>query len=449
MNLPKEYTDAMKELLGEEFDAYLESFSDKRIYGLRVNRLKISTEEFLKIAPFPLTPIPWIENGFFYEEDVKPAKHPYYFAGLYYLQEPSAMTPANLLPVREGDFVLDLCAAPGGKSTELAAKLAGTGLLVSNDVSASRAKALLKNIELSGVTNALITSESSSTLLGFFDGFFDKVLIDAPCSGEGMFRKDSKLIKAWEKNGPDYYGAIQREIILDGADMLKPGGYMMYSTCTFSKYEDEETIAYLLANRPEMKPVEMSGYVGFCHGFDGMETCIRIFPHRMNGEGHFLALLKKDGESGPVMRIKTIGREPKLAGELTDFLKFVSLPIEPSCISMVGERAYLLPEGIPDYKKLHILRAGLLLGEVKKNRFEPSQAFAMALRKEEFAQTIDLSCDDANVMKYLKGETIEVAESDAVNQGWNLVCVDGFPLGWGKLTGSTLKNKYHAGWRWQ
>lgn len=449
MNLPKEYTDAMKELLGEEFDAYLESFCDKRIYGLRVNQLKISAEEFLKIAPFPLTPIPWIENGFFYEEDVKPAKHPYYFAGLYYLQEPSAMTPANLLPVREGDFVLDMCAAPGGKSTELAAKLAGTGLLVSNDVSASRAKALLKNIELFGVENALITSEASSTLRGLFDGFFDKVLIDAPCSGEGMFRKDSKLIKAWEKNGPDYYGAIQREIILDGADMLKPGGYMMYSTCTFSKYEDEETIAYLLANRPEMKLVDASGYEGFCRGFDGMEKCIRIFPHRMKGEGHFLALLQKEGESGTFMRAKPTGREPKLAGELTDFLKLVSKPIEPSCIRMVGERAYLLPDGIPDYNKLHILRAGLLLGEVKKNRFEPSQAFAMALRREEFAQTIDLSCDDANVMKYLKGETIEVSMADDVNQGWNLVCVDGFPLGWGKLTGSTLKNKYHAGWRWQ
>lgn len=449
MNLPKEYTDAMKELLGEEFDAYLESFCDKRIYGLRVNRLKISTEEFLKIAPFALTPIPWIDNGFFYEEDAKPAKHPYYFAGLYYLQEPSAMTPANLLPVQEGDFVLDMCAAPGGKSTELAAKLAGTGLLVSNDVSASRAKALLKNIELFGVTNALITSEDSLALRGLFDGFFDKVLIDAPCSGEGMFRKDSKLIKAWEKNGPAYYGAIQREIILDGADMLKPGGSMMYSTCTFSKYEDEETITYLLENRPEMKLVAASGYEGFCHGFDGMEECIRIFPHRMKGEGHFLALLKKDGESGMVTRTKPAGREQKLDKELTDFLKLVSLPIEPCCIRMVGERAYLLTDSMPDYYKLHILRAGLLLGEVKKNRFEPSQALAMALKKDEFAQTIDLSCDDVNVMKYLKGETLELSGADAEKQGWNLVCVDGFPLGWGKLTGSTLKNKYHAGWRWQ
>lgn len=448
MNLPKEYTDAMKELLGDEFDAYIESFGDKRIYGLRVNNLKISTEDFLKISPFKLTPIPWIENGFFYDEEEKPAKHPYYFAGLYYLQEPSAMTPANLLPVKEGDYILDMCAAPGGKSTELAAKLMGTGLLVSNDVSASRAKALLKNLELFGVENALITSEDTSTLRDSFLGFFDKILIDAPCSGEGMFRKDSKLIKAWEKNGPHVYGAIQREIVLDGADLLKPGGYMMYSTCTFSKHEDEETIGYLLNNRPDMKVVKASDYEGFSHGFDGMEECIRIFPHKMKGEGHFLTLLQKSGDVQERLQTDLTDGKKKLAGELLEFLGQVLKPVEPSRIHMVGERAYLLPEGMPDYERLHILRAGLLLGEVKKNRFEPSQALAMALKKDEFAQSIDLSCDDLNVIKYLKGETIEVEES-AAKQGWNLVCVDGFPLGWGKLTGSTLKNKYHAGWRWQ
>lgn len=449
MNLPKEYTDAMKELLGGEFEAYLDSFNDKRIYGLRVNNLKISTEDFLRIAPFKLTPIPWIANGFFYEEEEKPAKHPYYFAGLYYLQEPSAMTPANLLPVKEGDFVLDMCAAPGGKSTELAAKLGGTGLLVSNDVSASRAKALLKNLELFGVENALITSEETGTLRDTFGEFFDKILIDAPCSGEGMFRKDGKLIKAWEKNGPEFYGAIQREIILDGADLLKPGGYMMYSTCTFSRHEDEETVAYLLANRPEMKVVKASDYEGFSRGFDGMTDCIRIFPHKMKGEGHFLTLLQKSGSVEERSKITDLGDgKKKIAGELADFLEDVLKPVDTSKIRMVGERAYLLPQGMPDYEKLHILRAGLLLGEVKKNRFEPSQALAMALKKDEFTRCVDLSRDDPNVIKYLKGETIEI-EGSTAKQGWNLICVDGFPLGWGKLTGSTLKNKYHAGWRWQ
>ena len=238
MNLPEKYTESMKMMLGDEYDSYIESFNDKRLYGLRVNNLKISTEDFLKICPFKLEPVPWIENGFYYSEDDKPAKHPYYFAGLYYIQEPSAMTPANVLPIEEGDVVFDMCAAPGGKSTELAARLNKTGLLITNDISNSRAKALLKNVEVFGVPNLCVLNEDPVGIASRFSGFFDKVLIDAPCSGEGMFRKDNKLIKAWEKNGPEFYSQIQRNIILAGADMLKPGGKLLYSTCTFSKLED-------------------------------------------------------------------------------------------------------------------------------------------------------------------------------------------------------------------
>ena len=219
MNLPEKYTESMKSLLGDEYDSYIESFNDKRLYGLRVNNLKISTEDFLKICPFKLEPIPWIENGFYYSEEDKPAKHPYYFAGLYYIQEPSAMTPANVLPIEDGDIIFDMCAAPGGKSTELAAKLNKTGLLITNDISNSRAKALLKNVEVFGVPNLCVLNEDPVGIASRFSGFFDKVLIDAPCSGEGMFRKDNKLIKAWEKNGPEFYSQIQRNIILAGADM--------------------------------------------------------------------------------------------------------------------------------------------------------------------------------------------------------------------------------------
>lgn len=449
MNLPKKYLDSMKELLGEELDAYLESFNDSRLYGLRVNNLKISTEDFLKISPFKLTPIPWIENGFFYSEEEKPAKHPYYYAGLYYLQEPSAMTPANLLPVCEGDKILDMCAAPGGKSTELLAKLKNTGLLVSNDISASRAKALLKNIELFGPRDVMVINEDPAKLVDIYPAFFDKILIDAPCSGEGMFRKDNKLIKAWEKNGPDFYGEIQRNIVLYGADMLKPGGYMMYSTCTFSKHEDEDTIQYLLENRPEMSVVKASDYEGFTKGFDGFSDCIRIFPHKMPGEGHFLALLKKSEDAKEVYYRPMEFKKAKLADELEEFLSMITMPIDKNRIQMVEDRAYLIPELANDYKQVRKLRAGLLLGEVKKNRFEPSQALAMALRMEEFSQVINLSCEDVNVIKYLKGETLDIEESLGVSEGWNLVCVDGYPLGWGKLTKGTLKNKYHAGWRWQ
>lgn len=449
MNLPEKYTSAMKVLLGNEYDDYIKSFDDTRLYGLRVNNLKISTEDFLKISPFKLTPIPWIDNGFYYSEEDKPGKHPYYYAGLYYLQEPSAMTPANLLPVEEGDKILDMCAAPGGKSTELLAKLNNTGLLMSNDISASRAKALLKNIELFGSRNVCVINEDPKKLVNLYEGFFDKILIDAPCSGEGMFRKDNKLIKAWEKNGPEFYGAIQREIILYGADMLKPGGYLMYSTCTFSKFEDEESIKYLLENRPDMELVSASDYEGFSQGFDGMDKCIRIFPHKMKGEGHFLTLLKKKSDAKATYYREVEGANLKLAEELKSFLEMISMDIDSAMIKMVDERAYLVPKLASDYQSVRKLRCGLLLGEVKKNRFEPSQALAMALKKEEFSQVIDMSLDDINVIKYLKGETIEIDSMESTKSGWHLICVDGFPLGWGKLTGTTLKNKYHLGWRWQ
>lgn len=447
MNLPEQYINKMKELLGDEFDAYIESFHAQRVYGLRVNTQKISVEDFLKISPFKLTPVPWIPNGFYYSEDEKPAKHPYYYAGLYYLQEPSAMTPACELPVVPGDCVLDMCAAPGGKSTELGAKLKGEGILISNDISSSRAKALLKNIELFGLKNAFVVNEDPKNMADLYESFFDKILIDAPCSGEGMFRKDNKLIKAWEKNGPEFYGEIQRDIVLYGADMLKPGGIMLYSTCTFSKHEDEDSIKYLIENRPEMELIEPSfWYEGFGHGLDGMDKCIRIWPHKMDGEGHFIAMLRKSEDA--VMRSYS-ELEPsadKLAPELTDFLKDVSMPYELTNIHMFENRAYLIPGMAGEYKKLRKLRAGLLLGEVKKNRFEPSQAFAMALRMEEYRNVINLKADDPAVIKYLKGETLDIEEK---GNGWRLVCVDGYPLGWGKLTAGTLKNKYHAGWRWQ
>lgn len=449
MNLPSEYLNTMKEMLGEEFDSYLASFNDKRLYGLRVNTLKISVEEFLKISPFQLKPIPWIENGFYYEEDEKPAKHPYYFAGLYYLQEPSAMTPANLLPVTPGDKVLDMCAAPGGKSTELGAKLQGEGLLITNDISNSRAKALLKNVELFGLSNAFVVNEDPKKLVNLYPEFFDKILVDAPCSGEGMFRKDNKLIKAWEKNGPSFYSQIQREIILYAADMLKPGGMLMYSTCTFSKLEDEGTVEYLLENRKEMKLVHASDYEGFSHGFEGYDNALRIWPHKMEGEGHFMALFEKSSE-GSTTYYKDIPEEKtRLPQELEDFLEDVTMEIDRSEIHMWEERAYVIPKEASDYKNVRKLRAGLLLGEVKKNRFEPSQAFAMALKMQEYKAVINLKATDENVIKYLKGETIEVDDSDLYrNKGWQLVCVDGYPLGWGKLLDGTLKNKYHSGWRW-
>ncbi|MBU5470320.1 RsmB/NOP family class I SAM-dependent RNA methyltransferase [Falcatimonas sp. MSJ-15] len=458
MNLPKQFTDSMKVLLKDEYEDYIKSFEEPRIYGLRVNTSKISVEDFLKISPFKLRQIPWIENGFFYSEDDRPAKHPYYFAGLYYLQEPSAMTPANLLPVTPGERVLDLCAAPGGKSTELAAKLAGEGLLVSNDISATRAKALLKNLELFGISNMAVVCEMPQKLAEYFPEYFDKILIDAPCSGEGMFRKDNKLIKAWLSNGPEFYSNLQKTIVTEAVKMLKPGGLMIYSTCTFSMCEDEQQIQYILDQCPEMSVVPLEKKEGFCDGMyelagTSKETkgCVRLFPHKIEGEGHFVALLKKDGELKEDLNGKRLeSNVKKVPEEITEFLKHIYRDYNMDELQIFDTRAYIVPKELGSLKGLKYLRTGLLLGEIKKNRFEPSQALAMSLKMNEFDSVIDLNVDDARVIKYLKGETIDVDDiQTARDSGWQLVCVDGCPLGFGKLVNGTLKNKYLSGWRWQ
>ncbi len=459
MRLPEEFEEKMKGLLKEEFSDYIACYDKPRYYGLRVNTDKISAEEFEKICPFAIRPVPWIKNGYYYDgEKDAPSKHPYYYAGLYYLQEPSAMTPASRIPIEPGDKVLDVCAAPGGKATELGARLKRDGILVANDLSSSRAKGLLKNIEVFGIGNVLVLSEEPGKLSGYFTEYFDKILIDAPCSGEGMFRKDRKMVKAWEEHGPEFFSNIQKSIILQAAHMLKPGGMLLYSTCTFDSRENEQVIEHLLDTFPEFRIVSMEGYEGFCKGRPEvtrskrpeLSDTVRIFPHRMEGEGHYLALLQKgqpsETESGTVCKDKR-GKK-RFSEGLWNFLEDVSVSFDPGRMDIKGERVYYMPKGLPDMRGIRFLRTGLFLGELKKNRFEPSQAFAMYLKKGEYAKTIDLSAKDERIFRYLKGETIHV--SDLVkdsDKGWYLICVDSYPLGWGKLLKGTLKNKYLPGWR--
>ena len=363
-------------------------YGKPRFYGLRVNTGKITAEEFERICPFPIHPVPWIGNGYYYDgESVTPSKHPYYYAGLYYLQEPSAMTPASRLPVEPGDKVLDVCAAPGGKATELGARLGREGLLVANDLSSSRAKGLLKNIEVFGIGNVLVLSEEPGKLCDHFPEYFDKILIDAPCSGEGMFRKDKKMVKAWEEHGPEFFSNIQRGIILKAARMLKPGGMLLYSTCTFDARENEQVIGHLLAACPEFCVMPMEGYEGFLEGRPdlsdpvcrGLKEPVRIGPHRMDGEGHYLALLKKKGTAGkPVPARERSGRgKEKLPEELKEFLEEVSVSFDSGRMDIRGERVYYMPQELPDVRGIRFLRTGLLLGELKKKRFEPSQALSL------------------------------------------------------------------------
>ena len=464
MNLPIEFEEKMQDLLGGEYNDYLKCYEEPRHYGLRVNTSKISIDRFLEIAPWPLRPIPWIENGFYYDgEKYQPAKHPYYFAGLYYLQEPSAMTPANRLPIEAGDRVLDVCAAPGGKATELGAKLNGSGVLIANDLSNSRARGLLKNIELFGIGNVLVLSEEPGKLVNYFPEYFDKILIDAPCSGEGMFRKDRKMVKAWEEHGPEFFVKIQRSIITQAAQMLKPGGMLLYSTCTFSPEEDEGSIAWFLQEHPDFHLVEVDDDKDLCgchcidHGHpewaDGnpeLTKTRRLWPHHLEGEGHFAAVLCRDKDSVPSGGRVTLATVPKLPAEMESFFQFldtegIHYPFDKKRLLVQNGYVQYIPEGMPELKGLHIMRSGWFLGELKKKRFEPSGAFARGLTPDVCDKVIAYPGDSEEVVRYLKCETLQVNPN--LKNGWYLICVDEFALGWGKVSNGTLKNKYPSGWR--
>lgn len=484
-DLPQSFLDSMKEILGEDYEAFLTGFDGQRQYGLRVNTLKMNLEEFERIAPFHLKKVPWISNGYFYNAEDVPAKHPFYSAGLYYLQEPSAMTPASRLKVQPGERVLDLCAAPGGKATELGAALQGEGLLVANDINTARAKALLRNLELFGISNSFVTNEPPHVLAERFPEFFHKIMVDAPCSGEGMFRKNPAVVDSWKEKGPEYFSKLQREIIVQAADMLLPDGMMFYSTCTFSPLENEKTITHLLKERPDMEVVPMEDYENFAEGLtsykdeafgESCKLCRRIWPHKMSGEGHFMALLhKKSGAEQEIKsdekaskkskkakkkqqtetlssvwweKCKSLSKEQKAAAE--DFFAHVNLAYDVGRIDVRGDNLYYLPEPQYDGRGLHFLRNGLFMGEFKKKRFEPSQPFALALRAQDFDQVLDFPADDERLQRYLRGETLDV--SDLINgekkrKGWQLVMAAGHPLGFGKLVNNNLKNKYPAGWR--
>ncbi|MCC8126558.1 MAG: RsmB/NOP family class I SAM-dependent RNA methyltransferase [Clostridiales bacterium] len=490
MGLPETYLTSMKALLGAEYDEWLSSMSEESHAGLRFNRSKIGPEDWQLSNPFPGERIPWTDNGVYYSPECRPALDPYYAAGLYYIQEPSAMLPAAVLRPEAGDYVLDLCAEPGGKSTELGACLYGTGgLLVSNDISHSRAKALLKNLEMAGITDLLVTSEAPEKLADTFGAIFDKILVDAPCSGEGMFRRDPELIRSWEERGPEYYVPIQREICKQAVRMLKPGGQLLYSTCTFERAEDEEIIEWLMQEEPSMEILAIPLFEGACGGF-GLDGVIRLFPHRIRGEGHFAALLKKrysagngghtGRESGIPRNVdrlhssqnatmscrqsdclsnlrKVHGRRSGTSGyremmEETDFAEWEShfpQPFPQNRIMIRERQVYLLPECFSPAWQLRYLRTGLLLGEWKKNRFEPSQAAAMAIRPGGYSQCLNLRREDERAVRYLKGETIELKEEENLPAGWILVCVDGFSLGWSKCSGGRCKNKYEVSWRRQ
>ena len=363
------------------------------------------------------------------------------------------MIAASLINTQPGEKNLDHCAAPGGKATELGSRIGEGGMLLANDISNSRAKALLRNLEIQGVGRLLVTSEDPEKLVTLYPAFFDKILLDAPCSGEGLFRKESSMLRYYSENGPEHYVPIQKKLIEQAYQMLAEGGEKQYSPCTISVKEKEEVIAGLQDAHPDMEVQEITpGHEGLAPGVsvNGRELsrCVHIFPQRMEGEGHFVALLKKQGESRKRQPSRLLETTKKLPKEAEEFLAGVRMDWKNGSFALVKDQLYFLPEGVCAAKGLRYLRTGLSLGTVKKNRFEPSQALAAYLKKEEYVSCLTIPKGDDRVMRYLKGETLSFFEVVFQwKKGCVLVCLYDFPLVWVKINIGTLKNKYYAGWR--
>ncbi len=486
MRLPEAFCEMIRGLLGEEAQSFFDCFERERYGGIRINTLKLPKDRAEGLVKaFGLTgAVAWCSTGFYFPENVRPAKSPYYHAGLFYIQEPSAMLPASVADIEPGMDVLDLCAAPGGKSTHVASLQKGKGILVSNDISASRCKALVRNLETFGVRNAIVTNELPERLATRFEGFFDRILIDAPCSGEGMFRKDPEAISKWEDHKPERCGQMQRELLYHAAKMLKQGGRIIYSTCTFEIAENEQMLAEFISRNPEFEFVGIEhGALGISRGIkldndDETASCGRIWPHRAMGEGHFVGIIERRKNENDITYADTTapekrGAKAKRIAEIELFEDFCDEVFEQGKyfadnlrLTRIQDRLYhVSAAGGLDCKAglditlklngLRIVRNGWYLGEFKRNRFEPSLAFAMGLDVREVKRRVTLKPEDVSLGTYLTGASFEIGYgsgtvcSDTAD-GNVLVCMDAgdmgvFSLGWGKKNGDMVKNKFpHA-----
>ncbi len=478
--LPEEFKDRIQKMLRDEREAFFASYERPSYKTLRLNPLKFD-EATGRDTGFPspdtteirealhLTErVAWEPLGYYYDEDaVLPGKHPYHEAGAYYIQEASAMAPVTYLDIHEGERILDLCAAPGGKSTQIAGYLKRSGLLVTNEIHPARAKILSENIERMGIENAIVTNETPGRLAEHFPGYFDKILVDAPCSGEGMFRKNPEAIDEWSPENVTMCAARQDEILEFADEMLRVGGRLVYSTCTFAEEEDEGTIKRFIEKYPEyhLLPVELKG--GMVNG--SLEQTVRLWPHKVKGEGHFLTVLVK-GEENFVQDDITAGGGTVIppcgllnslsAKEIALFLEFqeqhlyTDYAINNTTFLRFGDNLYALPLRSPSLKGLKVVRPGLHLGTFMKNRFEPAHALAHVLRMTDTVNCVNLPADGVEVRDYLNGQMLRIPADSGIDvrienpaAPWTLLCVDGYSLGWSKHVNGSFKNHYPKGLR--
>jgi len=450
MKLPNEYIESLKKVTNLNILKLEESFNHNAVAGVRFNHKKLpfkinekNIENFMKnydiFAKF--NQIPWCKEGFWIDENIKLGKNILHELGLYYLQEPSAMAPVEFLNVQPSDNVLDLCASPGGKSTQISSKLK-EGFLIANEIVPKRAKILYENVERLGCDNVIVTNHSPRELEIRFEKFFDKILVDAPCSGEGMFRKNSEAIFEWNKNSPMQCATRQKEIVKSAYKMLKPNGTMVYSTCTFSLEENEEVVKFLLDEFDDLEilPIDHKKY-NFEKGIDidkskRLLNCARLYPYNIFGEGHFFAVIhKKEGVSKECKKekLKNLNYNKQKINIFEDFItKHSNLKFNNFCL--MGE--YLYANSFIDIDKLKVLNAGLFLGEFKKNNFVPSMHLSRSLTEGKFYPKLNLNLIEAK--RYLEGLELNTNLKD----GWVLLTYNNFPISFGKCVDGKIKNHY-------
>lgn len=457
----------MARLLGDEYTAFAEALTLVPVHGLRVNTLKLSADEFRDISPFPLgAKVPWCDSAYSIlpapsrgnetTESSEPGKHAFHMAGLYYLQDPSAMSAAVLLNPQPGERVLDLAASPGGKATQIASLMHGKGLLVANEIKTKRLNHLVFNVERWGAGNVVVTNETPERLADHFGAWFDRVLVDAPCSGEGMFRKDMGARLAWSEEMVMDCAVRQVNILRVAAHLVRPGGALLYSTCTFAPEEDEAVVVKFLKDHLEFEVESLPQLPGFMPGrpdwvglgteANALHGAVRLFPHRVRGDGHFACLLKrKDGASKELEAFweheKVQPSDWKLWEAFREQTLELDFPAER--LRLQGDRLYYLPEEAPDMKGLRVAVPGICLGNLKKDRFEPAHPLAVFLRPGQARNELSLPANSSEMAAYFRGDSLP-AEGPP---GWILVTADGWPLGWGKRVQGRVKNHFPAGWQ--
>lgn len=429
----------MKSLLKDEYDDFKKALLEKPVKGLYLNRNKKNVERVLEEQYIEHHPI--VENGYLYDENYHPGRSAYFLAGLYYIQEPSAMLVADALPIEPDDFVLDMCAAPGGKSCEIASRLTGEGVLIANDIEASRARILSENIERFGLDNTIVTNVDPMCFTKQFQEAFDKIVLDAPCSGEGMFRKLEQAVDTWSEDKVLECAHIQKNLLKGAYDMLKQGGMVIYSTCTYS-YEENEAMVHYAVDELGFELLPLSKSHGLCPGVD-LDEVVRCYPHHYRGEGHFIALLRKPGNS-PRKVVRPMKPQVSQADlkVLKAFYQETLNKKVPAYIIENNGHLYAIKKNFPELKGIRVLRNGLYLGEVRKNRFIPSYSLALTLTKEDVKRSYDYSCDSEEIKKYIHGETLE----GTGNKGFGVIFVDGYPLSFYKES-NQVKNLFPKGLR--